>query len=280
MLLLWFQELAVPNPNIDTLSKKIHLLQSHLDTGSTLGRMLHQAYQVFQVEVGLGGSIFSQSFVSFGRLATHRFVRNLWEFLHRYGVVFCLFLNFDIPLLRENDRTLMDAVHKIGIFDKHEQETLNRYWYYKEVHSIGDMVCSDSLTIDPTMLTKEAGQSFGDFPLQFPTGPDHKLWLKMTYFLTQAGHKLMRPLGRYIGAPHRPDVWFVSKTLSSLFLKVDLGGHDVYTVNQTPCSTRYGTTYTYSHHNVGPCSEAWWATITNWLSHTAKFHSLCSAWLP
>jgi hypothetical protein len=68
-----FQGLAVPNPNIDALSKKIHLLQSHWDTGSISGWMLHQAYQVFQVEVRLGGNIFSQSFISFGRLATHGF---------------------------------------------------------------------------------------------------------------------------------------------------------------------------------------------------------------
>jgi hypothetical protein len=68
MLPLWYQGLALPNPNINALSKKIHLLQSHWDTGSTPGRMLHQAYQVFQVEVGLGGNIFSQSFVSFGSL--------------------------------------------------------------------------------------------------------------------------------------------------------------------------------------------------------------------
>jgi hypothetical protein len=78
MLLLWFQGLALPNPNIDALSKKIHMLQSHWDTGSTFGRMLHQAYQVFQVEVGLGGNIFSGSFVFFGRLATHGFFQNLW----------------------------------------------------------------------------------------------------------------------------------------------------------------------------------------------------------
>jgi hypothetical protein len=44
---------------------------------STLGQMLHQAYQVFQVEVGLGGSIFSQSFISFGRLSTHGFFHSL-----------------------------------------------------------------------------------------------------------------------------------------------------------------------------------------------------------
>jgi hypothetical protein len=77
MLPLRFQGLALPNPNIDVLSKKIHPLQAHWDTGSTLERMLHQAYQVFQIKVGLGRNTFSQSFISFGRLATHGFCCNL-----------------------------------------------------------------------------------------------------------------------------------------------------------------------------------------------------------
>jgi hypothetical protein len=135
------------------------------------------------------------------------------------------------PLFREQDRTLMDAVHDTGIFDLREQETLNWYRHFKGVHSIGDMVCSNGHTIDPTMLTQEAGQSSRDFPLQVPTGPDHKLWPKMIHPLTQAGHRLLRPLGRYTSAPHRTDVWFLCETLGSLCLKVDLGGHDVYTLN-------------------------------------------------
>ncbi len=62
---LHYQGLALPNLNIGALSNKIHLLQVHWATGSTSGRMLHQAYQVFQVEAGLGGNIFSQSFEAF-----------------------------------------------------------------------------------------------------------------------------------------------------------------------------------------------------------------------
>jgi hypothetical protein len=95
MLPLRFQGLALPNPNIDALRKKIHLLQSHWDTWSMSGWMLHQAYQVIQVEVGLGKNIFSP-FISFGRLTTHGFFCNLWELLHRYGVVFHLHSDFDI----------------------------------------------------------------------------------------------------------------------------------------------------------------------------------------
>jgi hypothetical protein len=138
----------------------------------------------------------------------------------------------------------MDAVHNTGFFDLWEQETLILYRHFKGVHSIRDMVCSYGHTINPTMLTQEVGQSSRDFPLQVLTGPDHKLWLMMIHSLTQVGHILLCPLGRYIDAPHRPDVWFLCKMLGSLCLKVDLGGHDVYTLNQTLHSTRYGTTYT------------------------------------
>jgi hypothetical protein len=125
MLHLRFQGLAIPKPNIDALSKKIHLIQSHWDTGSSSGRMLHQAYQVFQGEIVLGKYIFLQSFTSFGRLATLGFFRNLWELLPRYGVVFCLHLNFGIPLLQDHNRTLMDAVRNPGIFNRRDQVTLN-----------------------------------------------------------------------------------------------------------------------------------------------------------
>jgi hypothetical protein len=58
MLPLWFQGLALLNPNIDALSTKIHVLHSHWDTGSTLGWMLHQAYQVFRPRLDLAECLF------------------------------------------------------------------------------------------------------------------------------------------------------------------------------------------------------------------------------
>jgi hypothetical protein len=213
MLPLRFQGLALPNPNIESLSRKIHLLQTNWDTGSTIGKMLHQAYQVFQVEVGLGGNIFSKSYVSFQGLATHGFFRNLWELLERYGILFHLHADFDIPLLRERDRTLMDAVCETGIFTKQEIISINRSRHYKGVHSIGDMTYSDGLSMDPTMYTRRSGTSVRDFPLQHPTGSDHNTWLKAIGSLTQAGQKLRCPLGKYTGKLHRPDDWFVSSDL-------------------------------------------------------------------
>ncbi len=99
------------------------------------------------------------------------------------------------------------------------------------------------LSIQPCSL-KRWDRALETFPFRFQQDQiTSYCLLKMIHSLTQADHRLLHPLGRYIGAPHRPDVWFLCETLGSHFLKVDLGGHDVYTLNQTARSTRYGTTY-------------------------------------
>ena len=109
MLPLRFQGLALPNPNIDILSSKITLLQGHWGTDSVTGQMLRQHYEVFQTEVGLSGNIFGHDYPTYSCLATHGFFKNYWQLCHEYGVQF-QFVGLDIPLLRERDRSLMDAV--------------------------------------------------------------------------------------------------------------------------------------------------------------------------
>ncbi len=52
MLPTMFQGLALPNPNIGVLSGKLHLVQNEWGTDGVMGKLLSQAYQVFQVDVG------------------------------------------------------------------------------------------------------------------------------------------------------------------------------------------------------------------------------------
>ena len=59
MLPLRFQGLALPNPNIDILCSKIHTIHNHWSRDSVVGKFLRHAYEAFQVEVGVGGNIFS-----------------------------------------------------------------------------------------------------------------------------------------------------------------------------------------------------------------------------
>ena len=80
MLPRQYQGLGPPNQNIEILSAKLKLICEHWDTTTAMGNMLTQAYQVFQMEVGVGGNIFQKPFKALGHLATHGFVQNLWDY--------------------------------------------------------------------------------------------------------------------------------------------------------------------------------------------------------
>ncbi len=53
-----------------------------------IGKLLNQAYQVFQVEVGLHGNIFDYFVEDCSNLATHGFFQNMWQLLKLFSVPF------------------------------------------------------------------------------------------------------------------------------------------------------------------------------------------------
>jgi hypothetical protein len=118
MLPTMFQGLALPNPNIDVLSRKVHLIQNEWGTNGVMGKLLHHSYQILQVEVGLHGNIFDYSFDNYGTLATHGFFQNTWQLLRMFEVNFRIQNTFNIPLLCKDDCTIMDSVADTGIFSK------------------------------------------------------------------------------------------------------------------------------------------------------------------
>jgi len=147
MLPQQYQGLGLPNPNIEILSTKLQLIREHWDTTTTMGNMLRQAYQVFQMEVGLGGNIFHKPYKSLGHLTTHGFFQNLWELLDLFGVSLRIHSIFDIALLRVYDRMIMDAVVETDIFTTTELDQVNRVRHHKKVTSVADLTCCDGSTI-------------------------------------------------------------------------------------------------------------------------------------
>ncbi len=133
MLPTMFQGFTLPNPNIDVLSWKLHLVQNEWGTDSVMGNLLSQDYQVFQVEVGLHGNMFDYSFEDYGDLATHGFFRNMWQLLQLFGVWFQLCNTFDIPLLRQDHRAVMEAIVDTGIFLQGEHVRINRVCHHKKI---------------------------------------------------------------------------------------------------------------------------------------------------
>jgi hypothetical protein len=132
-----FQGLALPNPNIDVLSSKIHLLWEYWGCRrDVIGDMLAAAFLVFQTEVGIGGDILTRSYGSYGFLASHSFFKNLWQLLSRYSVSLRMPQSANIPLLRVDDRPLMDAVTATGIYTPAELIKINQFRHYECVYLV------------------------------------------------------------------------------------------------------------------------------------------------
>jgi hypothetical protein len=168
------------------------------------------AYLVFQNEVGIGGKVLLWPFEKYGALATHGFFRNLWQLLSKYGVSLRLPRDSSISVLCLDDRPLMETVVDTGIFSTAELVAINQYRHHKRVHSIGDMVCCDGLTIKPTMFTMTKGQSSLEFPCQRPSWAQLNLWKRAVGSITILGIRLRTPFGAFTAESHCPDEWFTN----------------------------------------------------------------------
>ena len=238
-----YQGLGLVNPNIEALCAKIQLIRANWEANTTMGHLLTQAYQVFQMEVGLGGNIFTKPFTELGHLATHGFFRSLWELLDLYGVSFMIHNTHDIPLLREDDRMIMDAIVETGIFNGSELDQINRVRHHKKVSSVGDLVDCDGMSISPEILTPTVGVSRREFPRQQPTHADVMVWSKAIGSLCRGGQKLIKSLGSYTSSPHKPDDWFINDIKTEIFHKSPTGQYEQYTLEESHRSTRFGAKY-------------------------------------
>jgi hypothetical protein len=241
------QGLGMPNPGIVMLSQKLHLLQSQWDQPTTTGNMLRQSLEIFQMELGLSSNILEEDFDRLGHLALHGWWKHLWELCHKYKVSVRLSRKYLIPLLRENDRTLMDIWCSNELYGHSHKLSLNRVRKYKGFHGLGDITLADGVTIDPFALTDEPSDSSRVFSVERPTRADFKLFRIAIRNLSSAGYKLPRKLGKYISSPHRPDKWFVSDDRDFLYYYYHTSNSSYvrYVRDFSRRSTRGGTKYIF-----------------------------------
>jgi len=145
------------------------------DQGAT-GQFLKQAYEVFQVETGLLGIIFSLDYAELESLVTHGWFKHLWQLCQIYKLDFTVHKDFDIPLLREDDWTIMDEVIRTTIYLQTHLMQINRVRKFKGRHSMADLVLCEGITINSNMLTRASSCSNQKFPRERPPNDDFNIW--------------------------------------------------------------------------------------------------------
>lgn len=256
-----FQGLGMPNPGIVMLSQKLHLLQTQWDQPTTTGRLLHQALETFQMEMGLSTDIFAEDFDRIGHLATGGFWKHLWQLCTRYKVKLQLSRRWLIPLLRSGDRTIMDIVCSQDIYTSAQKASINRVRRHKGLHCLGDITLCDGRTIDQSIFNKDRSDSSRVFSTEKPTSQDFKLFRRAIRIISSDSFLLPTSLGPYISQPHRPDIWFTTGDRSELFRFRSNRCYDLFIPDVTARRTRHGTRYLKLRTVNGLCPRSIRASV-------------------
>ena len=80
------QGLAIPNLYVETGIQHVTLLLQETLTNSPTGLLLCMSIEATKVEIGVGGSLFEQSFAHYGPLAMDCWVKHTWRFLSEHEI--------------------------------------------------------------------------------------------------------------------------------------------------------------------------------------------------
>ena len=90
-------------------------------------KRLTHAYEVFQVDSGLGGNIFTQNITHLSKLSTEHWFYDLWRLCTHLCVSLTVQEENNTPLARDGDSALMECFIHLGIFNVNQLCVLGRY---------------------------------------------------------------------------------------------------------------------------------------------------------
>ncbi len=183
-------------------------------------------------------------------------------------------------MLHVDDRPLMEAVADTSIFSSAELVAINRFRHHKRVHSIGDMVCCDGLTIKPSMLMMTKRRSSLEFPRQRPSWAQLNLWKRAVGSITILGIRLRTPLGAFTADLHCPDKWFTNADASHIYHMPSSGATAVYEHLPARRSPQYGSMYYLTNRIPGELTPTHRVSIRLWNGATLRYHSSAPRWIP
>jgi hypothetical protein len=138
---LQYQGLAVPNLYVESGIQHVVLLLQETHGLTQTGKLLILSLEAMKVEIGVGGSVLTQSFSRYGCLATRSWVKNTWQFLAEHNMTIADQVG-DLALRRQGDSYLMEAFTRHGISGPRLQQ-LNTCRLFLQVDTLSDITTAD-----------------------------------------------------------------------------------------------------------------------------------------
>lgn len=243
-----FHGLELVDWPVEKLVADVHIMMQHWSSPDILGCCLRSAYELLQMETGLEGNIFAQSYRDFGCLATHSWMAILWQYLDHLGVTLELSSTYFVQPVREGDSGIIQLLFSNG-WRGPRLVGLNRYRKHKKVHRVSCLVMADGYTFHHFVHTKDRGSSSRVWSYEEPTTSDYRLWQQAIRVIAHGRQRLPQPLGRFVGSPHIHNEWTCNEDRDRLCRRLSNGSFAIYTLSH-PCRfTRSGLPFEFHHYD-------------------------------
>ena len=211
-------------PDLRTLQGilKLGLAVAHGDAPTITGCSLRAVLALHTIELGLPGHIFQQDYSKFSHLATHSWVKHLWDFCDTTSISLVP-SSPTLKLARENDEFIMLQFSKFG-YHTQELAQLNLCRLWCHAVRLSDLTTGDGKRIHPlTWNGYHPDDAGSDFQWPMHGRPTPKCWvlwqtaLRACFLTLQMPQQcLRRPLGRW-RTPIPPTwIWMFSHQRPSL----------------------------------------------------------------
>ena len=98
-----------------------------------MGRMLQVAYEVYQINVGLQGNMFTQSFKQLSVLLEEHWFFDKGHLCTHFKVYLVIHKDNDIPLMCGSDWSIMEYFLELGVFNMEQLCVLGRFHNYLQL---------------------------------------------------------------------------------------------------------------------------------------------------
>ena len=239
-----YQGISLPDWTAEKLAKDVNVLFRHWGLPNAVGKLLRHSYELLQMETGLQGNIFARSFTTFGCLASHSWMKILWQYSRKLRVSIVLVGCESVPLTRDGDIAWIDKLANMG-FKGASLVGMNRVRKLKQVHSVSDTTACDGYSLLPEALTTAPGQSDREWSIEQPTKADFRLWSQAMSMVYECDGRLRTRLGCFIAAPHINNIWTLSSDDLTLCERVSSCEFKLYDRLPLLRFTRSGFEYVY-----------------------------------
>jgi hypothetical protein len=191
-------------------------LLMHYGCNLATGKLMQRLYSLLFVEVGLSFQPLQESYDCYGYLATHLWMKMLWEKLSKFDMKLIV-VDFNQSYPRKNNQFIMQVLIRLGYLD-HTLRGLNwvrvslQVLFMSDIHTAsGNKINSNTLSCCPrgkAWLTLQ-------WPDEQPTKSDFNLW-RNTMLLICSSRSRAATVGQFITNTHRIWRWAWNKCASTL----------------------------------------------------------------